>query len=234
MTTLTVDVSHYDWDRKGGPLDWQQIRSTASIMCARASYGDPWVYSPATRYFNEHVAGAKAADFLLTGGYHNLIRGDQACINRQVDYFREALDVAGADWAMVDVEPYTALRENGLWPRMIDAQRFVWRWNKVEPDRRLTCYIAQWVWSSWLGKSDLSVLDCPIVNANYPSTTAADPATMYAAIGGDAGKGWTSYGNITPSLWQFTSKSLVTGASNLTDANAFRGTPEQFFALVTK
>lgn len=234
MATLTIDVSHYDWDRTKGMLDWATIRNSVPIMCARASYGEPQTYNPATRNFAAMVAGAKKADFLLTGGYHNLIRGDQACINRQVDYFRLQLDTAGADWAMLDVEPYDALRTNNLWPRMIDAQRFAWRWNKVEPGRTLTFYIAQWVWSSWLEKADLSTLNGPIVNANYPSTTAASPDKMYAAVGGDSGAGWQPYGNITPALWQFTSKSIVPGASSTTDANAYRGTPEQFFNLVMK
>jgi len=90
MTALYVDVSHYDRDRRGAPLDWATIAAAGlgGVMIARATYGDPAVFAPPTRYFGEHVDGARAAGYRACGGYHNLIRGDAASIGRQVDWLR--------------------------------------------------------------------------------------------------------------------------------------------------
>lgn len=221
MTLLYVDVSHYDVDRLGRQPDWDRVLSaTSPVMCARATYGDPAGYHPATRHFQELQAGARAAGFTARGGYHNLIRGDQASINRQVDWLRAELDAADCTWAMVDVEPYPALVENGLWPRFDDGRRFADRWHGIE-SRTLAAYLPRWVWSGRLAGPDLRPLGCPLVASHYGASGGA-PSTLYAAQGGDTGAGWGEYGNVIPSVWQFASTAVVPGLSDRTDINAIR------------
>lgn len=221
MTTLYVDVSHHDVDRLGGQPDWPRVREvTSELMCARATYGDPQGYAPMTRHFANLQAGARAAGFTVRGGYHNLIRGDQAGINRQVDWFRAELDAAECSWAMLDAEPYDALVDNDLWPRLDDVQRFCDRWRAVE-SRALLVYLARWFWSGWLGGPDLRPLGCPVVASNYAGG-GTDPATLYAQRGGDAGVGWAEYGGVVPAGWQFSSSCAVPGLSDRTDVNAIR------------
>lgn len=232
MSTLYVDVSHHDWSRHGGQLDWAKIRAaTSPVMVARATYGDPAGFSPDTRHFGSMVSAAKQQGFLC-GAYHNLIRGDQASINRQVDWLRREMDAAGAVWAMLDVERYEELLTRNLHPRFEDAQRFADRWHAVD-SRVLTMYLPRWIWDGHMGRPDLRPLRCPLVASNYGSNPDGSPAAVYAARGGDSGAGWNAYGGVTPTVWQYGSNIDCPGASGATDVNAYRGTLAQLRALLT-
>jgi glycosyl hydrolase family 25 len=233
VTMLYIDVSHYDWSRYKGNLDWAKIKANGvDVVFIRASYGDPAIYNPETRYFVEMAQAAKAAG-LRVGGYHNLINGDFESIKRQVTYFREQLNLVNADFAMVDVEPYEALKTNDLWPRLPAAELFAQEFWLQDSRRKLAVYLAQWVWSGWLNRADLRPLMAaaggPLINANYPlGTTKGSFTDLYSQAGGDTGKGWEPYGNVTPDIWQYSSNAIVPGASPVTDVNAFRGTLDQF------
>src|ERR1700754_709752 len=228
-----IDVSHYDWDRFGGNLNWPLIKSSGiDVAVIRASYGDPQIYNPQTRFFKEMSTEAKKAG-LKVGGYHNLINGDFNSIKRQVAYFKQQLDSVDADYAMVDVEPYQALKDNNLWPRLAAAELFAQEFNNQNPERKLMVYLPQWVWSNWLQKADLTPLmeaaRGPLVSSNYPlGSTKAPYDKLYTNAGGDNGPGWTSYGNVTPEIWQYSSNASVPGASDVTDVNSFKGTAKEF------
>lgn len=227
-----IDVSHYDWDRFKGDLDWGRIKSNGiDVVIIRASYGDPSVYNPTTRYFREMATSAKAAG-LKVGGYHNLIHGDFASIQRQVAYFKNELDSVSADYAMVDVEPYEALQKNDLWPRLSDAELFAQEFG-IQDKRKLAVYLPKWVWSSYLNSPSLVPLmkyaRGPLVASNYPLGSTNGPFDqLYVKANGDNGPGWVSYGDITPEVWQYSSNASVPGASTVTDVNAFKGTSEEF------
>lgn len=234
VTCMYVDVSHHDWNRRGGPLDWGAIGMAvgqSDVMIARASYGDPYVFSPATLHFAEMQKDAKAAGYSCRGGYHNLIRGDRASINRQVDLLRRELDAQSCVWAMCDVEPYSELRANGLWPRWSDVLRFRDRWLAVE-QRTVAWYASEWVWRDWLGMPDLRELPGPLVNAHYASASGT-PQQIYAACGANGAAGWAPFGGRTPEGLQYTSTANVAGASTATDINACRCTTEQLVAVLT-
>jgi len=230
---LYIDVSHYDWDRFGGNLNWKQIKASGiDVVFIRASYGDPKIYNPETRHFTEMASAAKEAG-LKVGGYHNLINGDFASIQRQVAYFKSELDAANADYAMVDIEPYEALKQNNLWPRLSTAELFAQEYRLQDGYRKLAIYLPQYVWSGYMDKADLQVLmehaRGPLINANYPLNTINGPYDqLYKQANGDNGVGWKSYGNVAPEVWQYSSKAIVPGASTLTDVNAFKGTAEEF------
>lgn len=235
MTVFTIDVSQWDVDRLAGrDFNWPAVLAGGlAAVCVRATYGDPQVYAPTTRHFRALTAGAGAAGCRLVGGYHNLIHGDAASIRRQVDYFWSELSAAGCTWAMLDVEPYQALRANGLWPRWIDVLAFrdAWRHRTSMP---LVFYLARWVWNGWLGAPNLAELGGPLVNAAYPKAEAmAPPGPLYSAVGGDDGGGWAPYGGVVPDGWQFSAKGVVSGASHWTDVNAWRTDETGLAALLT-
>ncbi|MEU2616203.1 hypothetical protein ABZ570_32245 [Micromonospora sp. NPDC007271] len=234
MSVIYVDLSYHDWDRVKGELDWAAIRrATSPVLCLRASYGDPQGYHPASPHVNEMARGAAGAGFDLIGGYHNLIKGDQASTNRQVDYLRRTLDGISAVWAMLDVERYPELVANGLWPRFDDVRRFVDRWHAVD-QRVLAIYLPEWNWAGYLGKPDLRPLGAPLVASAYGTNPTGAPADVYARAGGDGGPGWAAYGGVTPSIWQYGSNVACPGASAQTDCNAFRGSLDQLRALLVK
>jgi hypothetical protein len=248
MSVFTIDVSHHDWSARvahglPGQIDWARAsRAGVVAMCARATYGDPQG-SPSrgtrygTRHFGELVQGARAAGLTLSGGYHNLVHGDQSSINRQVDWLRAELDRYGATWAMLDVERYPELLAHGTQPTLDDVRRFDDRWATVD-GRVLAIYLPRWVWDGHLGRPDLTVLRGPLVASNYGDNATMAAAPLYAHRNGDDGKGWKPYGGVTPALWQFGSRALVPGVNDYphrkhrdgkdidhgTDINAFRGT----------
>lgn len=233
MTVLYVDLSHHDVSRRKGELpDWARIRgATSPVMCARATYGDPAGYNPPSHHFRDLVAGARRAGFTLLGAYHNLIRGDQASINRQVDYLRREMDAAGANWAMLDVERYPELVSRGLQPRFNDAMAFCARWRAVDK-RALAVYLPRWIWDGHMGRPDLRLLRAPLVASNYGSNPDGSPAAVYRARGGDTGPGWNAYGGVVPTIWQYGSNIDCPGASGQTDVNAFRGSLAELAAVL--
>lgn len=239
MTNFYIDVSHYDWDRHGGNLDWAAIKqSGVDLAFIRATYGDPEVFAPTTRFFREMARAAKAAG-LKVGGYHNLIHGDAASIKRQVTWFRKELASVAADYAMIDVEQYEALQKNGLWPRVADAEAFAKEFSTVDTDRKLAVYLPRWVWNGYLKSADLRPLMTlaggPLISSNYPSgSTNGTPKGLYALAKGDNGPGWTAYGNVTPGVWQYSSSSTVPGASSQTDVNAYKSTFIELDTLLRK
>jgi GH25 family lysozyme M1 (1,4-beta-N-acetylmuramidase) len=230
-----IDVSHYDWARYGGNLNWSQIKADGiDVVFIRASYGDPQIYSPETRYFKEMALEAKKAG-LKVGGYHNLIHGDFSSIQRQITYFKGELDSVGADYAMIDVEPYEALKKNDLWPRLSDAELFTQEFSHVDA-RKVAVYLPQWVWSNWLNRADLRPLmdfaKGPLISSNYPlGSNNGDYQQLYAEIDSNpkySGLGWIPYGNVIPEVWQYSSNANVPGASSTTDVNTYEGTSEEF------
>ncbi|MGN9909383.1 GH25 family lysozyme [Phytohabitans sp. LJ34] len=258
MPVFTIDVSHHDWAGRvehglPGQIGWAKA-SAAGIqaMCARATYGDPQGSGAQgtfydTRHFGDFAQGAKSAGFALRGGYHNLVRGDQSSINRQVDFFRSELDRHDANWAMLDVERYEELLAHHTEPRFDDVRRFDDRWAAVE-SRVLAIYLPHWVWDGHLGAPSLTQLRGPLVSSNYGDNQTLPTARLYDHRGGDDGNGWKAYGGKTPALWQFGSRALVPGVNDYphrkhdangkdidrgTDINAFRGTFAELRMLLT-
>jgi hypothetical protein len=232
---FTIDVSQHDWNRRSGNLDWVAVRSAGIAgMCARATYGDPSGYHYPSYHFGEFVRAAKAAGLFLRGGYHNLVRGDQASINRQVDWLRRELDAYDANWGMLDIERYAELVSANMWPRWDDVRRFDDRWAALE-DRVLVGYLPLWNWSKHLGQPDLRALRGPLIASNYPLRDNVDEyRRLYARCGGDKGRGWASYGNRTSEGWQFSARAKVPGAASVCGVNAWRMTSDQLNALLTK
>ncbi|HEY7225484.1 MAG TPA: DUF3578 domain-containing protein [Micromonosporaceae bacterium] len=230
---FTIDVSQHDWDHDGGNLDWTAVRRAGiDGMCARATYGDPSGFTYPTYHFGDFVRGANDAGFLLRGGYHNLVRGEQASINRQVDWLRQELDAHDANWALLDVERYAEMISAGAWPRWDDVRRFDDRWAAVD-DRVLVGYVPPWNWRNHLGQPDLREFRGPLIASAYPLDERADEyQRLYARCGGDHGPGWAPYGNRVSEGWQYSSRARVPGAASVYDMTAWRISPEQLYTML--
>jgi GH25 family lysozyme M1 (1,4-beta-N-acetylmuramidase) len=230
---FTIDVSQHDWERRGGNLNWVDIRQAGIAgMCARATYGDPSGYQWPTYHFGDFAREARKAGMGLRGGYHNLVRGDQPSINRQVDWLRRELDKHNANWAMLDIERYGELVKADMWPTWDDVLRFDDRWAKLET-RVLVGYIPPWNWSKHLGQPDLRQFRGPLIASNYPRQADEGFRHLYELIGGNDGQGWAAYGNRVPEGWQYSARAKVPGVSDICDVNAWRITFEKFKALLT-
>ncbi|HEU0240851.1 MAG TPA: DUF3578 domain-containing protein [Micromonosporaceae bacterium] len=232
---FTVDVSQHDWNSRGGNLNWAAVRDAGiSGMCARATYGDPSAFHYPSYHFGDLVRGAESAGLPIRGGYHNLVRGDQASINRQVDWLRRELDTYDANWAMLDIERYAELVSANAWPRWADVRRFDDRWAAVD-HRVLVAYLPPWNWDKHLGHPDLRAFRGPLISSNYPLKKTSDAyRRLYTRCGGNKGIGWMSYGHRVSEGWQFSSRAKVAGAASLCDINAWRMTFDQLSALLTK
>jgi hypothetical protein len=93
-------------------------------------------------------------------------------------------------------------------------------------------YLPYWYWQQ-IGSPDMSVLNTlgvGLISSSYPNLTIAAAGQVYAADGGDKGKGWNSYGGVAPMLWQFSDRILDGGKAM--DMNAYRGTAAQLAAFL--
>jgi hypothetical protein len=231
---FTIDVSQHDWNGGGGNLDWVAVRRAGIVcMCARATYGDPSGFNYPSYHFGDFVRAAKDAGFVMRGGYHNLVRGDQASINRQVDWLRQELDTHDANWALLDVERYAELIPAVAWPQWDDVRRFDDRWAALD-DRVLVGYIPPWNWNKHLGQPDLRAFRGPLIASDYPVGDADEYQHLYARSGGDQGRGWASYGNRSSEGWQFSSRAIVPGAAIACDISAWRMNSDQLYALLVR
>jgi hypothetical protein len=184
-------------------------------------------------HFGDFVRAAKDAGFPLRGGYHNLVRGDQASINRQVDWLRQELDAHDANWALLDVERYAEMVTAVAWPLWDDVQRFDDRWAAVD-NRILVGYVPPWMWNNHLGQPDLRGFRGPLIASDYPVSGAADYQQLYARCGGDNGRGWASYGNRVCEGWQYSSRAIVPGAASACDISAWRMSSDQLYSLLMR
>lgn len=91
-------------------------------------------------------------------------------------------------------------------------------------------YLPRWYWAE-IGSPDLSsalaTRNLLLIQADYPSTAAGSPAGLYP---GDDSALWDSYGEVSPSLLQFTD-TAVEGGQHV-DMSAFRGSAAQLAALL--
>lgn len=77
-------------------------------------------------------------------------------------------------------------------------------------------YAPKWMWQK-SGSPNLA----PLANAGLSIVSSSYPTAGYS----DNGPGWTPYGGITPTIWQYTDKPI--------DMNAYKGTVEQLQALIS-
>lgn len=80
-------------------------------------------------------------------------------------------------------------------------------------------YYPRWYWEG-VGGGSLAGLANAVVSSSYPDGSGY-ASSIYNNSGGARGNGWNSYGNVTPTCWQFTDRANIAGYS--VDCNAFAG-----------
>lgn len=180
--------------------------SGAPAACVKCTEGTGYVspdYGPA----KSRAAQAGALFF----AYHFLHAGSAAA------QAAHCHGVAGSTPLMLDWEATT-----GSNPGMADAEAFIDEYRRLGGTVNLA-YLPRWYWSGTLGSPSLSPL---------ASRKVGVVSSSYSAYSDDAhAVGWLPYGGITPSVWQYTDSHNFN--NHFCDFNAFRGSLDQFRALVT-
>jgi hypothetical protein len=140
----------------------------------------------------------------IFSGYHFLEQGNGAA--QAQHYF----SVAGTTPCMIDCE------QDGNQPGVQDCLDF-WHELTALGGRVWAVYFPAWYWGV-LGNPDLS-----------PLSSLALVASAYNGYS-DTASGWAAFGNVSPSVLQFSDTFNYSGQP--VDFNAYRGTTEQFKALV--
>jgi|SRR5882672_396609 len=136
-------------------------------------------------------------------GYHFIHAGNGQA---QADYY---WNYAGATPCMIDCEPTGSSN-----PTVTDCLNFITQLHN-RGGRVWGTYFPDWYWQRVGG--NLAALG-PIV------------ASSYDYVGADTGRGWTKYGGVAPTVWQYTDRQPYGGRA--VDFNSYKGTVEQFQELV--
>lgn len=203
MTIYGIDVSGYQPN-----INMAQVKAEGfDFAIIKATEGDNYVNpSYASQVQNALNVG------LITMSYHFVHSADENGQVAEIErYVRKDLpvwldsEVDGSGEYGVSVDLVARLRADG--------------WNVVGT------YLPKWFWSQ-IGSPDLRPLGL-LWSSGYPSSSAGYASVLYP---GDSATGWNAYGNVTPSIYQFTDKALVAGLS--VDSSAFRGSAADLVALV--
>lgn len=171
-------------------------------------------------HYGDAMNRARAAGIPFLGAYHVVRSGDVA---GEVQYFLAYLDAKTPWW-----------RTFPGWFFQIDLEK--WSYDDVpaaagqafgavlgrEAGHVSLLYASQGQYGNSLGGS------LPLWNANYGYNPVAHYREAYP---GDTGVGWSEYSGRVPRIWQFGSN-LKIGSQPNCDANAFRGTAEDFARMI--
>jgi len=171
-------------------------------VCAKATEGTGWNDST---YATHQAEAARHNVFFF--GYHFLHAGNGAA---QADH---CFAKVGKTPIMLDWEQTT-----GSMPGVADAVAFIDRFRALGGIVNLV-YLPKWYWLK-IGSPSLA----PIANRGLANVQSA--YTSYS----DTSINWNAFGGLTVAVWQFSSSFPFSGQR--VDFNAYRGTLDQFKALV--
>lgn len=217
MTTFGIDCSDFDWSR--GPMDVAAMaRDGIQFLTHKATEGTGLRHI----HYGAALTRAHDAGIPVLGAYH-VVRSLGA-LSSQVQAFTDYLDEATPWW-----------RTHPNFFLQVDLER--WPYDDVAAStgtafadllatttgKTVVIYASKGQYGNSLGGSR------PLWNAAYPGGSG-HYRELYAAAGGDAGRGWLPYSGRWPAFWQYSSSATI-GSQPSCDANAFRGTLDQLLAL---
>jgi hypothetical protein len=222
MTVFGWDASDFDWSR--GPVDLTAAaRDGIQFFTHKATEGT----SVRHARFGEAMRRAKTAGIEFRGAYV-VVRtpgnNGHGSVHAQADYFLSYLDQQVPGWR---TDPGFFLQ--------VDLEH--WPYDKVEPQHGVqACQLLRAATGKWVvlyapkwSFGDSIPGDDPLWASNYGANRAVAYRQTYP---GDSATGWAAYSRRTPVILQFGSNTRI-GSQPTCDANAFRGTLDQFRALIT-
>ncbi|QFU87890.1 glycoside hydrolase family 25 protein [Amycolatopsis sp. YIM 10] len=205
MVLFGLDIAHH----QGGNPNLHQARAEGvEFVICKATEGSGFV----DPRFDENIARAHKAG-LLVGAYHYQRAGISAAA--QVDNVRRTVP-AGMP-VIPDVEGNSG--NVALTREIVDRLRAA-----GYPVPLL--YLPRWYWLQ-IGKPKLAGLP-PLWSSRYPDNAQGTIAEEYADVPAHY---WDGFGGLGVALLQFSSSGRVAGYAPL-DLNAFRGTRQEFAALL--
>lgn len=206
MTLFGPDVSHW---QSGIVVDPDDLAAVAFAM-ARASIGTRTDDAHRVAYPVARSAGIGYAAYHFVYPTRSHAAGDQAAaFDRSVG---GDTDVS----VMLDVEHDGDMSPDwGDTLAVADAIR-------AYGYRVTLVYLPRWYWQT-IGSPTLAGAGLSLVSSDYGPNTPGEIGDRYAARGGDAGPGWSNYGGVTPTVWQYGSQ--IEFGNQLVDMNAYRGDP---------
>lgn len=225
MTLYGWDASDFDWDR--GPMDLgAAYRDGIRFFTHKATEGTRVIH----RHYGEALNRARAAGIEFLGAYvvpRTPGNNGHGSVQAQVDFFLKYLDAHTPWWRtfpgfmlQVDSEHWGYDNVSGATGAAMCA----------ELGRRVGTfrihYAPKWSYGDSIPGPD------PLWASNYGGNPVAHYLEAYRRGGGDNHPGWGKYSGRTPTVLQYGSKTRI-GSQSTCDANAFRGSIEEFRAMVT-
>lgn len=221
MTLFGWDLSHYD-----GNLSRQVLALAKSEGISFITHKVGEGLTNDDPYDGTVLAAARDAGIEFLGGYYiphqNISPVAQAdrCIalaDRDEPWWR---NFPGWFW-QCDAERWSSSDR----PTPAEVGQFCDRLY-TQTGRTVICYASKGQYSS-----ELSALAYRLWNANYGTNPTVGFKQAYQIRGGDNGAGWTPYSGQVPVLWQYGSNTIIAKQPTC-DANAFKGTVQQFRDLI--
>lgn len=218
MTIHGWDASHYDWSR--GPMDIGSAVGAGIKFMIHKAGGD----AQDQQFASWWTRAKPLRDSLHLGAYWVLYPGSPVS---RADAFIGRLDAAAPGWRdgpfilQADCEKWGG--NPNTMPSWAEINAFCDRLVQQTGGRlRPMAYAPKWAYGN-----TLAGLRYPLWASSY--VTGAGPyGNLYP---GDQSARWVSYSGITPMILQYSSSATI-GRQPTCDANAFRGTLDQFRAMV--
>lgn len=220
MALFGCDLSDFDWAR--GAVDVAAMhRDGMNFVIHKATEGTSIRHG----HFGQAVGAARTAGVAFIGGYH-VVRtpgnGGHGSIGQQVDYLLTYADAAAPWW-----------RQHPGWFWQADTEK--WGYDDVSPTlgaqfatlleqrsgKRCLLYAPAWAYGNSVPGP------APLWASGYPSSAALPWRQLYPGDGAWPG----AYSGRQPVIWQFASTAVIAGHPTC-DVNAFRGTVDDFTALI--
>jgi len=221
VTIFTWDASNHDWTR--GEMNLAAAKASGiSAVVHKVCEGNRFYVDT---YFGEFIRRARAAGFTTYGGYFVLHPGDYAA---QAAWYFQILDQQVPGWRsdpnfvvhMLDAEKFDYMSRA---PNAAESQGWCTTVH-VGTGYNPLGYVPKWLY----GNSFAGTFTWPLVASSYVKGENAPFADLYP---GDSSASWGAYSGQTPALLQYTSSAVI-GTQSPCDVNAYRGSLDQYRALL--